>query len=1110
MDRFQALSRVCLNNWHYINRKILHFHENINFFTGHSGSGKSTVLDAIQLVLYADTNGRNFFNKAAKEDSDRTLMEYLRGMKTAGDNGASAYLRNHNFSSTIVLEFTDTQTGESQCLGAAFDVDTASNEVSRLFFRHTGTLLNNGYEMEGRALTTGQIREYLKSHFPKEEIYYGRTNEAFRAKLYDEYFGGLDERKFISLFKRAIPFKMNMDLSSFVKEYICMEQDIRIDDMQESVTQYVRLKRRLEEVKDEIGLLLKVEEAYGCYDEIAKERKQLAYNGRRMELLYLENEIDQLGGKKKAYNEEKESLNGLLQSLEKEIQGLNRERDEVLIAMENSGYSHLKKEHSSLLEKQAREERSQEIWDAIGRGIQSFLDQVIFDMEVSELIRAFLEYTITEDGLERLRDKLRLCREETEGSLQEAVEGEKHLRQEIKGIKEELACLSSGEKAYPAYAVYARDYVKKHLSQEEGREIDVCFLADAIEVEKDEWRNAIEGCLGSQKLSLLVEPAYAKRAMEIYRTLPVEKYYKVSVIDTQKVMKEGREPLENSLSFEVEASSPYVRSYIDYLLGGIMKCRSIEQMRQHKSAVTPDCMIYKGYKIQHMNPENYRDKAYIGQKSMEGKRRLLEERLCKLEEEKLPLDQQIKKLRHLLSGERLEQDNRLYMEYLEDIRNLENTKKEAGALEKQIQNLKDKSGRDWKEKQASLESAIKEKGREKEEAIKSLTRLMENIKRTEEAYLARDGEWKVKIRSFQKEEELEKAYSRYMENSQKESYFSLMNQCFQAAARLEGKENKAFEALTLRREEYMRSYSHRGFSVSAKDNTKYRELLEKLKSDKLAEFMEKANTQARIAVRHFKTDFIYKIRDAIREAMQQKDQLNRVLGKLDFGKDKYRFVITKNRGEEGKFYDMFMDENLEINPSALGEKIENQMDLFSFEHENRYNDYMNELLELFMPPENGSLQELEEARANLEKYADYRTYLSFDMEQRVEGMPVMHLSRMLSKNSGGEGQNPLYVALLASFAQIYRINIPSNSLRRPSLRLVVLDEAFSKMDGEKVGSCIGLIRKLGVQAIISATNDKIQNYVDNVDKTFVFANPNKSSISIQEFEKREFKRLVED
>ena len=182
-------------------------------------------------------------------------------------------------------------------------------------------------------------------------------------------------------------------------------------------------------------------------------------------------------------------------------------------------------------------------------------------------------------------------------------------------------------------------------------------------------------------------------------------------------------------------------------------------------------------------------------------------------------------------------------------------------------------------------------------------------------------------------------------------------------------------------------------------------------------------------------------------------------------------------------------------------------------HENRYGDLINELISIFIPPENATAAQLEEARRNMEKYADYRTYLSFDMQQLIKNddeVIRIGLSRMIRKNSGGEGQNPLYVALLASFAQIYRINLSPKIHRNPTLRLVVLDEAFSKMDAEKVASCIALIRGLGFQAIISATNDKIQNYLENVDKTFVYANPNKRHISIQEFEKTEFAQLADE
>lgn len=222
-------------------------------------------------------------------------------------------------------------------------------------------------------------------------------------------------------------------------------------------------------------------------------------------------------------------------------------------------------------------------------------------------------------------------------------------------------------------------------------------------------------------------------------------------------------------------------------------------------------------------------------------------------------------------------------------------------------------------------------------------------------------------------------------------------------------------------------------------------------------------------------------------------------------------MITKNKGPDGKYYRMFMDDSLKINPSQLSQAMENQLNMFTMEHEDQYGEMMNELINIFIPPENATREELEEAKKNMDKYADYRTYLSFDMQQIVQGEKDMTigLSKMIKKNSGGEGQNPLYVALLASFAQVYRINLSPKIHRNPTIRLVVLDEAFSKMDAEKVASCISLIRGLGFQAIISATNDKIQNYLENVDKTFVYANPNKKHISIQEFERTEFGELVE-
>ena len=126
----------------------------------------------------------------------------------------------------------------------------------------------------------------------------------------------------------------------------------------------------------------------------------------------------------------------------------------------------------------------------------------------------------------------------------------------------------------------------------------------------------------------------------------------------------------------------------------------------------------------------------------------------------------------------------------------------------------------------------------------------------------------------------------------------------------------------------------------------------------------------------------------------------------------------------------------------------------------------------------------------------------------LSAVEVATITAPISAISTPDASTASYAALTASFAQTYGIHLSPKVRRNPSIRLVVLDEAFSKMDAEKVASCIDLIRSLGFQAIISATNDKIQNYLENVDKTFVYANPNKKNISIQEFEKCEFDNLL--
>lgn len=1108
MNSYQVLTRMCLNNWHYINEKVLSFHNDINFFTGHSGSGKSTVLDALQIVLYADSNGRGFFNKAAKEDSDRSLIEYLRGMKVVQENDEAAYLRNKNFSSTIVLEFEEKESKTYQSIGVVFDVDVSVNDINRLFFWHKGKLAPNHYKDNEKPFTINELKNYLKDNYSKEDYFISRTNEKFRAELYGNYFGGLHEKHFPALFKKAIPFKMDMKLEDFVKNYICVENDIHIEDMQDSVAQYTRLKRKLEDTKNEISLLEEIKAQYEIFAKCQEDMEQNLYNLYKLDINAIYERLAQLKEYRETYEKDINLLNNTIQDLESELVQLQKKRDEILIFIQNSGYDHLEKELASLNEVLEYQYISKSKYDKMANMLSVWTSTGLLNESENGKIEAFKDYRASKEDMEQIKALLNNIREGILKDKEEYSLRELELKKELSDVTKQISTLKSGQKAYPENLQKAKEYLTRKLEEEYLRPVKVDILADLLEVKDDTWRNAIEGYMGGNKLTLMVEPSCVKRAMELYRELDASQYYQVSLIDTEKVLKERKEALPNSLASEIETSVDYAKAYVDYLLGKVIKCGSIDELREYKSSITADCVLYQGYKLQHINPKEYTQRAYIGNKAIRLRLAQLEEMESAIRKKKEPIDQVLRELQTILSYEAFSEEVNTYVKCLKDIKNIspqETLKKE---YEEKIEELKKQDIPAWKEKQAELDNIIKGKSARKESTAIELNRKKSALYGFDQESIHLNGELVEKEKLLSKNTDREDKFKKFLEEHRNYKTDSLIRSLGSQKSILENRSQSEYERLVQVRERYQKDYAYRGFSLTRKDNEEYNQLLSTLASDRLQEFSEKAEEQAKIAIYHFKTDFIYKIRDAIKEVMQQKDDLNRILASLDFGKDKYTFVITKNKGEAGKFYDMFMDENLDINPYHLSKQMDNQMNIFAMQHNENYGDLINELIELFMPPNSSDPKVLEQARANMELYSDYRTYLSFDMEQLVEGMPPMRLSRMLSKNSGGEGQNPLYVALLASFAQVYRISLKPNVRRRSTPRLVVLDEAFSKMDGEKVGSCIGLIRKLGFQAIISATNDKIQNYVDNVDKTFVFANPNKNRISIQEFERRDFDELL--
>ena len=81
--------------------------------------------------------------------------------------------------------------------------------------------------------------------------------------------------------------------------------------------------------------------------------------------------------------------------------------------------------------------------------------------------------------------------------------------------------------------------------------------------------------------------------MEVYETLDEKRFFRVSLVDTEKLMQEEWRIKDNALAEEVEAKEPYVRAFVDFLLGNVIKCASVDELRQCKIGVTADCLLYQ-------------------------------------------------------------------------------------------------------------------------------------------------------------------------------------------------------------------------------------------------------------------------------------------------------------------------------------------------------------------------------------------------------------------------------------------------------------------------------------------------------------------------------------
>ena len=1080
----KIFTRMCLNNWGGINHKVLEFNEYVNLFSGKSGSGKSTVMDAIQVILYGSFSP-SFLNKAADDAKNRrSVLSYLRGEQKDG----SANRGNCDFCSVIALEIKDTGTHITTCVGIAFEVRRNDSEIKKFsYFSHSGKMPEPGYiTEEGFCYSNQDIKKLVNERaVSKDNRGKGDVNriyaskEAYLGTLYDVILGYIDPNRFITMEKSAIALKMTNGTGQFIRDYMFPKSTSdTIGTISEQLDAYRQIKEKIEDMRKRIELLTDVKET-------GQELVTLQTDMIRTESFIRCIDIEDLRAKIEAAEEDKKRIEEEQAQLQQQADTLAEERGEVeqeLIRVSaDLKASDLGNKQQQLEE---LEERSRMLidnsrqWRKIVQGLKQWEeDEVITDYisnPVLNLIETIENGNVTEENCQDLHLKIESAKQDIENEFEDYSEQKRETGKELKEKQKLVDDMKNNRKSYSENLRSARSSLERKLSDRYGRTIKVQILADLFDVADEEWKNAVEGRMGRLKFSLITEPKFAHDAAAVFREM--KQFEEVDLINSKAIADSEPRAMENSLYEAVETKEAYVDVCLKRYLGHISKCHSVEELEQVKDGVTPDCYSYSNFIFRHLRKKDYTTNACIGEKVSKARLAEYEADVERLEKQYQELHYMTERLKAARDFESLKEESKYYVNLSGAEKELGKVNKKKTALEETIRTLQEGKYKELQQKEQSLKQQMRE--------------LQASI-----------GENQGQMPNEEIEQEVQ-------EQLKKRSGQSLKNQKNAELAALSAGEQEKAETLRTARNRYIFAYPSSQFNGSEKSNEAYVKLLEEYQTDYEPAYEAEFEKQCDFIYKSLRENVIATIHGDIKAAKRHAYEINRLLRETNFSDSTYQIKIEPAKNENGQFFEMLMAEELDSkNLDNAG--FDGQLSFGEDTFYQKYEQKIKLLTDKFMPPRDEDEQVRAKKRQEMEQYADYRNYLSFSMFEQVtdeQGNVIREnfVDDMAGRDSGGEGQNPKYVALLAGFAMLYM----QQSNRDSKIKLVLLDEAFSKMDQERSAVCLKYARKMDLQLIVCVPDERLQSLIRNVDCVYGFRR-HQNQISMMHIDKGDYLKLME-
>jgi energy-coupling factor transporter ATP-binding protein EcfA2 len=1115
------LKRILLIHWHFYTHQLIEL-DQINFLTGKTGVGKTTIIDALQVVLLGDTNARRFFNKAANEKSERTMEGYLSGEYGEDGDRASRSLRKGRFSSIVACEFHETDNSRIFTVGAIFDSYDIGKWASQWFLYNEPIPEHHFIKDNHTPMDITEFKAWIRHLHSKARYQLPASNQQFQNQLAAQL-GGL-RKNYFSLFRRAVAFTPIQDITSFITDYICdADRSINIHELKENLRHYRRLEIQAAQIKEQVQHLKEGVTLYEDYQNEAANYRLFSFLVRRGEqadreerLQEKETELRLAEDQLAAILAELSGLDAQLESLRHELAGLEQERygsdlykkleslktsiaqtRQVILEIDQqvgTAINHIRQK-TALFAAAADQaagfaratDRSEDAAAAAqpDQALQQAQSRMAIPAaqlgEACETFRQLNEQSVARfttpplaDSLQHLAGCMKTFTDTAAWSARQIREQQQAAEAALLTCNKQLQELRQGVKQYPNPGIKRlQALIEQELFARHGRQIPVWIIADELEIIDPRWTDALEGYLHTQKFYLLVEPACFEEALALYdKAKRQQNFYDIGLIDIERLAADKPVSHPGSLAEKVRTDNPLVRLFVEYVLGDVICCDQTADLRKYRRAITDSCMLYQNYVARQLNPNRYKDR-YIGKSAILAQIAALEEKAAQLSRFTAACD---------AAGPRYEAWAALepFSEY------------ETGSLAAAIGRLAEKEGLSarlntlnaelagldlaWLDRLIERIGRVKNNMAEKEQQVKTVTARRYQLEAG--ISLVRDRELpllsqqveaiRTDIRLHYSSDWLQKeAEPRFSaEYRQRETGLAVRNAFYSPQNRSESQKKQKWERVQTSRADFNRLYQA-SVSVTAESNRDFEQRLERLEQEKLPDYLEQIRQAQTLAYEQFQSDFLGKLKESIDAVTDSIRELNRTLKDRSWGNERFQFVVDPHPNYR-RFYDMIMDDLLmqgySITYAAFREK-----------HGATVDELFRQILAV---DEEATGDQRSELERNIESYCNYRTYLRFDLHTIDENNEVQRLSRTLRKKSGGETQTPYYIAMLAAFVQLYRIG----DRNRSCMQLIIFDEAFSKMDGERIRESIRLLRRIGFQCLISAPPDKIADIAPLVDR----------------------------